>query len=192
MQSSRAFLADMKPYLPPEAPILSVTKGVEQSTFCLMNDVIQQTLGAERRAAFLSGPSFAKEIMDGQATAVVIASTDDLLASELTEIMSSVEFRCHTSRDVKVLCTRELSWALNLHVGGGAWRGHKECDSSGRGDVRGPGAGHERHVFSGHPRMHGDESVILPTSYSILLTVFKNGHVIRGGGGDIQRPRRCW
>lgn len=101
MQSSRQFLSDMKQYLPPEAPILSVTKGVEQSTFCLMNDVIQQTLGTERRAAFLSGPSFAKEIMDGQATAVVIASTDDLLASELTEILSSVEFRCHTSRDVK-------------------------------------------------------------------------------------------
>ena len=102
MQSSRQFLTDMKQYLPPDAPILSVTKGVEQSTFCLMNDVIQQTLGTERRAAFLSGPSFAKEIMDGQATAVVIASTDDLLASELTEILSSVEFRCHTSRDVKV------------------------------------------------------------------------------------------
>ena len=67
-----------------------------------MNDVITQTLGEHRRAAFLSGPSFAKEIMNGQATAVVIASTDDSLSSELSEILSSVEFRCHTSRDVKV------------------------------------------------------------------------------------------
>ena len=66
-----------------------------------MNDIILEVLGVEQRAAFLSGPSFAKEIMDGQATAVVIASTDDALASELTEILSSVEFRCHTSRDVK-------------------------------------------------------------------------------------------
>ena len=102
MQQSRKFLEYINPFLPPDAPILSVTKGVEQSTFCLMNDVITQTLGEHRRAAFLSGPSFAKEIMNGQATAVVIASTDDSLSSELSEILSSVEFRCHTSRDVKV------------------------------------------------------------------------------------------
>jgi glycerol-3-phosphate dehydrogenase (NAD+) len=102
MQQSRKFLEYIKPYLAPETPILSVTKGVEQSTFCLMNDVIVETLGEQRRAAFLSGPSFAKEIMNGEATAVVIASTDDALSSELSEILSSVEFRCHTSRDVKV------------------------------------------------------------------------------------------
>ena len=39
--------------------------------------------------------------MDGTATAVVIASKDDTLASELADMLSSVEFRCHTSRDVK-------------------------------------------------------------------------------------------
>jgi glycerol-3-phosphate dehydrogenase (NAD+) len=102
MQQSRQFLQTVKNFMPDDVPILSVTKGVEQSTFCLMNDVIVETLGPERRAAYLSGPSFAKEIMNGKATAVVIASSDDSLASELAEILSSVEFRCHTSRDVKV------------------------------------------------------------------------------------------
>ena len=38
--------------------------------------------------------------MDGEATAVVIASEYESLAKELAEILSSVEFRCHTSRDV--------------------------------------------------------------------------------------------
>merc|ERR1711871_1196878 len=42
----------------------------------------------------------AREIMNRQATAVVIASTEDALANELAEMLSSVEFRCHTSRDV--------------------------------------------------------------------------------------------
>ncbi len=101
MQQSRKFLMSVKEHLPPDAPVLSVTKGVEQGTFSLMNDIIMETLGEERRAAYLSGPSFAREIMDGAATAVVIASKDDTLASELTELLSSVEFRCHTSRDVK-------------------------------------------------------------------------------------------
>jgi len=101
MQQSRKFLEGIRPHLPKDAPVLSVTKGVEQNTFALMNDIILETLGPERRAAFLSGPSFAREIVNGKATAVVIASTDDILASELAEILSGVEFRCHTSRDVK-------------------------------------------------------------------------------------------
>jgi glycerol-3-phosphate dehydrogenase len=66
-----------------------------------MNDIIVQTLGPHRRAAYLSGPSFAQEIVDGEATAVVIASTDDSLAKELAEVLSCDTFRCHTSRDVK-------------------------------------------------------------------------------------------
>lgn len=101
MQQSRKFLSSIKEHLPKDVPVLSVSKGVEQGTFCLMNDIISQSLGTDTRAAFLSGPSFAKEIMNGEATAVVIASTDDSLAIEFTEILSSVEFRCHTSRDVK-------------------------------------------------------------------------------------------
>lgn len=103
MQQSRSFLTSIKPYLPQNVPILSVTKGVEQGTFCLMNDIISETLGKEQRAAFLSGPSFAQEMMNGEATAVVIASEDSSLAKELAEMLSSVEFRCHTSHDVKVI-----------------------------------------------------------------------------------------
>lgn len=100
MQQSRQFLTSVKPHLSSNIPLLSVTKGVEQDTFCLMNDIIIETLGKDQRAAFLSGPSFAKEIMNGEATAVVIASTESALAKELADILSSVEFRCHTSSDV--------------------------------------------------------------------------------------------
>ena len=100
-QQSRKFLTAIKQYMPPKAPIMSVTKGVEEGTFCLMNDIITETLGKERRCAYLSGPSFAREIMGGEATAVVIASEDDL-AGELSKIISSSQFRCHTSRDIKV------------------------------------------------------------------------------------------
>ena len=71
-------------------------------TFSLMNDIITESLGSEQRCAFLSGPSFALEIMNNQATAVVIASLDDVLANELSYILSSNEFRCHTSHDVMV------------------------------------------------------------------------------------------
>ena len=100
MQQSRQFLEKVKHKFPANVPVISVTKGVEQDTFSLMSDIITETLGRECRAAYLSGPSFAREIMNRQATAVVIASTEDALANELAEMLSSVEFRCHTSRDV--------------------------------------------------------------------------------------------
>ena len=63
MQQSRVFLQSIKQHIPPNVPILSVTKGVEQQTFCLMNDIIVDTLGTSVRAAFLSGPSFAKVVL---------------------------------------------------------------------------------------------------------------------------------
>ena len=100
MQQSREFLGSIKHLIRPKIPILSVTKGVELGTFSLMYDVLNETIGSNNPTAFLSGPSFAKEIMDGEATAVVIASEYESLAKELAEILSSVEFRCHTSRDV--------------------------------------------------------------------------------------------
>lgn len=111
-QQSRNFLTSIKDFMPPKAAIMSVTKGVEEGTFCLMNDIITETLGKERRCAYLSGPSFAREIMAGEATAVVIASEDGL-AGELSKIMSSSQFRCHTSRDIKV---RHQILLFQIHI----------------------------------------------------------------------------
>ena len=45
-------------------------------------------------------PSFAREIMECLATAVVVASTDKQLASDLADVLSSPTFRVFTSSDV--------------------------------------------------------------------------------------------
>lgn len=102
MQASRAFLTSVKELISPKVPILSVSKGVEKTTHCLMSEVLAEVFGPEQKTAYLSGPSFAKEIMNEQATAVVIASEDEYLARQLAVMLSSKNFRCHTSRDVKV------------------------------------------------------------------------------------------
>jgi glycerol-3-phosphate dehydrogenase len=87
-------------FIPPGAPILSVSKGIETSSLCLMTDILKECCGSERSYAFLSGPSFAREIASNMATAVVIASTDTLLANDLAQLLSSPSFRCFTSKDV--------------------------------------------------------------------------------------------
>jgi glycerol-3-phosphate dehydrogenase (NAD+) len=60
--------------LPHDVPIISVSKGLEVGTGKMMSEVIPDALGRRQPAAFLSGPSFAKEIMDLRPTGVVAAS----------------------------------------------------------------------------------------------------------------------
>lgn len=107
VQFSRKFLKKVKKYIPPSTPVLSVSKGIETKTCLLMCELLEEILGSERSYAFLSGPSFAREIVEGKATAVVIASKNGMLAKDLRDFMSSSSFRVFTSSDV-----------IGLEVGG--------------------------------------------------------------------------
>lgn len=92
--------------MPKGVPILSVSKGLETSTLCLVTDILKDICGDDRPYAFLSGPSFAREIAQNMATGVVIASEDTSAANELARILSSETFRCFTTKDVVSLVDR--------------------------------------------------------------------------------------
>ena len=79
---------------------MSASKGIETTSLGFMADILEECLGKDRSYAFLSGPSFAREIAEERATAVVIASEDKQLADDLADIMSSANFRVFTSSDV--------------------------------------------------------------------------------------------
>jgi glycerol-3-phosphate dehydrogenase (NAD+) len=100
VQYSRTFLNSIKEYIPPNTPILSGSKGIETTSLGFMADILKECLGEERSYAFLSGPSFAREICEGVATAVVVASEDLLLARDIAELLSDEAFRIFTSKDV--------------------------------------------------------------------------------------------
>jgi len=99
-QYSRRFLMNVKDHIPAGAPILSVSKGIETESMGFMADILRECLGPDRAYAFLSGPSFAREICEGVVTAVVIASEDPLLADDLADLLSCDNFRVFTTRDV--------------------------------------------------------------------------------------------
>jgi glycerol-3-phosphate dehydrogenase (NAD+) len=99
-QYSRSFLKTVKEYIPPGVPVLSGSKGIETSSLGFMADILKEELGYDRPYAFLSGPSFAREMVEGVATAVVIASEDLLLARDLAELVSNDNFRAFTTKDV--------------------------------------------------------------------------------------------
>ena len=59
--------------LPAHVPIICVSKGLEVGTGAMMSELIPEALCRKQPAVFLSGPSFAKEVMDQCPTGVVAA-----------------------------------------------------------------------------------------------------------------------
>lgn len=95
----RGTLRRIGPSLDPEAPVLSVVKGIEENTHLRMSQVIGQELPG-RRVAVLSGPNLAREIAAGKPAGTVVASDDRALASELASLLGSDRFRVYTNPDV--------------------------------------------------------------------------------------------
>lgn len=89
-------------HLKPGAIIVSASKGIEEDSHFRMSEVIAEVCARHsgQGIAVLSGPSFAREVARGDPTAVVIASHDAALASELQEEFAGATFRLYTNDDV--------------------------------------------------------------------------------------------
>lgn len=90
------------PHLKPEAIIVSASKGVENDSLQLMSEVLADVASLEilQRSAFLSGPSFAKEVAAEMPTAVAVAALDSSVAARAQEAFSCDYFRVYTNRDI--------------------------------------------------------------------------------------------
>ncbi len=99
---ARALYRAMRPHVAPDSIFVSATKGLEPDTHARISEVIAQEIGHDSptRIAVLSGPSFALEVAAGDPTAVVLASADPKLASEVQEEFSGPRFRLYTNDDV--------------------------------------------------------------------------------------------
>jgi glycerol-3-phosphate dehydrogenase (NAD(P)+) len=95
----RTVLETVGPLLDPDAPLVSVVKGIEEGTHLRMTQVIPDVLPG-RRVAALSGPNLAREIAGGKPAGSVMASEDADLAAELASVLSSDRFRVYTNPDV--------------------------------------------------------------------------------------------
>jgi glycerol-3-phosphate dehydrogenase (NAD(P)+) len=82
--------------------VVSASKGIENETLATMDEVLKEILPGRvgARLAFLSGPSFAKEVGLNLPTAVVMASRDRAVAEECAKLFQAERFRVYTSDDV--------------------------------------------------------------------------------------------
>jgi glycerol-3-phosphate dehydrogenase (NAD(P)+) len=100
----RSVFEEMHPYLTPQMLLVSATKGIENSSYMRMTEVIRDLLqnarGFEPRVGALSGPSFAREVALGDPTAITIASSDAELAQVIQREFSDPFFRVYTNDDI--------------------------------------------------------------------------------------------
>ena len=78
--------------------VLVAAKGIEQGSGAFLNEIFSQHI-PEDHLSFLSGPSFASEVMQGLPTAVVMSSTNEFLSKEFAAFFPSF-IKTYTSKDV--------------------------------------------------------------------------------------------
>lgn len=113
--------------VPANAPIVSLTKGIEIGTFRRPSEIITELLGTARRVAVLSGPSHAEEVARGMPTSLSVASSDLGFAVWVQERFGTDRFRVYSNGD---LIGVELAGALKNVIGIAAG----VCDGLGFGD----------------------------------------------------------
>jgi glycerol-3-phosphate dehydrogenase (NAD(P)+) len=115
----RQVLGEAAPRLGADTVVVNASKGIEEGTLATVDEIYRQVLPAPiaARAAFLSGPTFARELAQGLPAAIVVASHDAEAASGVQAQFSTDRLRVYTTDDVTGV---ELGGALKNVVAIGA------------------------------------------------------------------------
>jgi len=100
-QAVRANLMQWKAYVPADAVVVSLIKGIEIGTTARMSQVIAETLGTPaNQIAVVSGPNLAREIVQRQPTASTVACVDPQMAQSVQAACTTNYFRPYWTTDV--------------------------------------------------------------------------------------------
>jgi glycerol-3-phosphate dehydrogenase (NAD(P)+) len=80
--------------------ILILTKGLETESLLTMSQVAREILGKNSNIAVLSGPSFAREVVQHLFTSVVVASSDATTSRYFQNLSHDDRFRVYRSDDI--------------------------------------------------------------------------------------------
>lgn len=97
-QSFREVAKLAAPHLRKDTIVISTTKGIDADGFFLMSQILEQEL-TDVRIGVLSGPNFAKEIVQNQYTGSVVASEHDVVLKCVQQVFSSNTFRIYSNPD---------------------------------------------------------------------------------------------
>lgn len=98
----RSMLSTLRPHLPPGARFVSATKGIEEGSLIRMSAVAREALGwaGDRPITVISGPTFAREVAQGQPAAVIVACENLSSAEEVQRAFATPSLRFYATTDV--------------------------------------------------------------------------------------------
>jgi glycerol-3-phosphate dehydrogenase (NAD(P)+) len=107
-QYIRSVLSRLKVHIPPDVPVVSVAKGIENGSLLRPTQIIAEVLNpansrqgtANSTIAALSGPTIADELIRKLPATACVAARDKKLAKQLQQTFSSVYFRIYTNTDI--------------------------------------------------------------------------------------------
>jgi glycerol-3-phosphate dehydrogenase (NAD(P)+) len=87
----------------PNCPIVLTSKGIEQHTGLILPDVVVQTLGENTRkqVGFLSGPSFAQDVIRHLPTSVVATAYEPSIMQTIADTFNTQTFRVYPNADIR-------------------------------------------------------------------------------------------
>ncbi|HEW80849.1 MAG TPA: NAD(P)-dependent glycerol-3-phosphate dehydrogenase, partial [Nitrospirae bacterium] len=97
-QHTRAVFKDLVNVIREDSVIISASKGIEIRTLLTVSEIFNELTG--KKVTAISGPSFAKEVIEKKPTAVTIASEDKETGLALQKLFSNDYFRVYTNTDV--------------------------------------------------------------------------------------------
>jgi glycerol-3-phosphate dehydrogenase (NAD(P)+) len=97
-QHTRRVFETAYKYISDDAVIVSASKGIENGTLLTVSGILKEL--SEKKVAVLSGPSFAKEVIEKRPTAVTLASGSREEGPELQKLFSTEYFRVYTNMDI--------------------------------------------------------------------------------------------
>lgn len=96
----RSFLESSGHLIKPEIPLAWASKGLEEGSAKLLDQVVREALPHCEQMAVLSGPTFAREVAQNMPTAITVASESETLAEYISGYLHHGNFRAYTSQDI--------------------------------------------------------------------------------------------
>lgn len=97
--AAREVLHRLKKFNLAKTIILSATKGMELNTNYRISEIIKEELGKKVKWVVLSGPTIAREVMEGKPSTAVVASPRAEIARLAQRVLADKNLRIYTSSD---------------------------------------------------------------------------------------------
>lgn len=119
----REILDHAQPFINKDQLFVVLSKGMEQDTFLVPTQIIDDQLCTKMKKAVVCGPSFARDLVDGVPTGVVVASDNHEVAKKVSKLLCNNYFSCHLSDDifgVQLCAALKNVFALSMGIAFGA------------------------------------------------------------------------